>query len=198
MSLMERHKARTELEISRCAMEMFVAHGVSAVTAEQIADAAGIGLRTFYRYFRTKEEAVAPLLVGGVSGWIALLTEAYANAESIPESLEQAAKQALTPSGEVDRERMQSTRGLLRIVHNEPELRAVWLRVQQDTEEELNAALTPLMSASTDPLTIRLVAASANAAMRVAVETWAETEAPVTGPDGPAELAAHCIRTLVT
>lgn len=196
MSLMERYKAQTQLEISRCAMELFVTHGVPAVTAEQIADAAGISLRTFYRYFRTKEEAVAPLLVGGVSGWIASLTEAHESVESVPEALEKAAKQALTPSGDVE-ERLQSTRELLRKVHDEPGLRAVWLRVQHDSEEALNTALTPLLSASTDPLTIRLIAASANTAMRIAVEAWAETDASPTGANGPAELAVQCIRTLM-
>ncbi|MBR7679243.1 TetR family transcriptional regulator, partial [Streptomyces daliensis] len=44
--------------------------GAGAVTAEGIAREAGVSLRTFYRYFRTKEEAVAPLLTGGVRQWL--------------------------------------------------------------------------------------------------------------------------------
>ncbi|QKT09832.1 TetR family transcriptional regulator [Rhodococcus sp. W8901] len=198
-SLTERRKAETQLEISRRAAELFSARGASAVTAEEIAAAAGIGLRTFYRYFRTKEEAVAPLLAGGVTGWIAHLTgdgDAPSD-ESVQAALERATRQALTPSDDIAEEMLQWTRGLLRTVHAEPGLRAVWLRVQADSEDGLVAALTTLMGPTADPLTVRLTAASANAAMRIAVETWAATDAPSTGPGGPADLAARCIRTLV-
>ncbi|WP_404314793.1 TetR/AcrR family transcriptional regulator [Prescottella equi] len=198
-SLTERRKAATQLEISRRAAELFSARGASAVTAEEIAAAAGIGLRTFYRYFRTKEEAVAPLLAGGVTGWIAYLTGDgdAPPGESVQAALERATRRALTPSDDIAEEMLRCTRGLLRTVHAEPGLRAVWLRVQADSEDGLVAALTTLMGPTADPLTVRLTAASANAAMRIAVETWAATDAPSTGPDGPAALATRCMRTLV-
>ena len=203
VSLTERRKAQTQLEISRRAAELFSARGASAVTAEEIAAAAGIGLRTFYRYFRTKEDAVAPLLAGGVTNWIACLAEEAgtpkggATGPALAPTLERATRRALTPPGTVTEEMLQWTRGLLRTVHDEPGLHAVWLRVQHDSEQRLVAALTPLMGPDTDPLTIRLVAAAANAAMRIAVETWAASDAPTTGPDGPAELAVDCMRRLV-
>ncbi|MDH6284367.1 TetR family transcriptional regulator [Prescottella agglutinans] len=198
-SLTERRKAQTQIEISRRAAELFSARGASSVTAEEIAAAAGIGLRTFYRYFRTKEDAVSPLLAGGVTNWITYLTEEAdaSEATSVGQALERATRRALTPSEDVTEEMLQWTRGLLRTVNDEPALHAVWLRVQHDSEEGLVAALTPLMGPDADPLTVRLVAAAANAAMRIAVETWAATDAPTSGPDGPAELAVGCIRRLV-
>lgn len=196
-TLTERRKAQTQLEISRCAAELFADAGASAVTAERIADAAGVSLRTFYRYFRTKEDAVAPMLVGGVSQWIDALGEAYASSASVSDALEQATRRALTADGPDEEERLHCTRGLLRTVHREPDLLSVWLRVQHDSEEALRVALTPLMGPAADPLTVRLVAASANVAMRIAVETWAATDAPASGPDGPAELAARSIRALL-
>ena len=197
-SLTERRKAQTQLEISRRAAELFSARGASSVTAEEISAAAGIGLRTFYRYFRTKEDAVAPLLAGGVTGWIAHLGDAGApEDETVGQALERATRQSLTPSEYPTDEMLQWTRGLLRTVHDEPALRAVWLRVQHDSEEALVEALAPLMGPDADPLTVRLVAAAANAAMRIAVETWAAGDAPTTGPDGPAELAVGCMRRLV-
>lgn len=198
-SLTERRKAETQLEISRRAAEMFSARGASAVTAEEIATAAGIGLRTFYRYFRTKEEAVAPLLAGGVTDWITYVTEEAEKSSGITveEALERATRRALTPSEDASEEMLQWTRGLLRTVQDEPGLHAVWLRVQHDSEEGLVTAIAPLLGPDVDPLTVRLVAASANAAMRIAVETWAATDDPTTGPHGPAELAVGCMRRLV-
>ncbi|WP_137725488.1 TetR family transcriptional regulator [Prescottella subtropica] len=202
-SLTERRKTQTQFEISRHAAELFSTRGASTVTAEEIASAAGIGLRTFYRYFRTKEDAVSPLLAGGVTTWIAYLTEEVDAPETasatrpLAHALERATRRALTPSGDVSEEMLQWTRGLLRTVRDEPGLQAVWLRVQHDSEEGLVTAIGPLMGVGTDPLTVRLVAASANAAMRVAVETWAASDAPASGPDGPAELAVDCMRRLV-
>ncbi|WP_425276397.1 TetR family transcriptional regulator, partial [Streptomyces carpinensis] len=60
-SLTERRKAATRMEIARAAARLFVTQGLRATRAEDIAQAAGIAPRTFYRYFATKEEAVAPL-----------------------------------------------------------------------------------------------------------------------------------------
>lgn len=198
-SLTERRKAATQLEISRRAAELFSTRGASAVTAEEIAAAAGIGLRTFYRYFRTKEEAVAPLLAGGVAGWIACLTEDRDPAveTSARDAIESATRRTLTPTDDETEEMLHWTRGLLRTVHDEPGLNAVWLRVQQDSEAELVTALTELMGPGADPLIVRLTAASVNAAMRIAVETWSATDAPAAGPGGPAELAERCMRTLL-
>ncbi|CAM2993332.1 TetR family transcriptional regulator [Prescottella defluvii] len=198
-SLTERRKAETQLEISRRAAELFSARGASAVTAEEIAAAAGIGLRTFYRYFRTKEEAVAPMLAGGVTEWIAYLTEVPVSAPgtSVRDAIEHATRRALTPTDGVAGEKLGRTRGLLRTVRDEPGLLAVWLRVQHDSEEGLVDALASLMGPDADPMIVRLTAASVNAAMRIAVETWAATDAPTTGPGGPAELAERCMRTLL-
>ncbi|NUO41913.1 MAG: TetR family transcriptional regulator, partial [Streptomyces sp.] len=57
----ERRKAETRMDIARAAAGLFVQRGLRATRAEDIAQAAGIAPRTFYRYFATKEEAVAPL-----------------------------------------------------------------------------------------------------------------------------------------
>lgn len=59
-SLNERRKAATQLDIARAACELFAEHGPDGTTAEDIAHRAGVALRTFYRYFRNKQEAVAP------------------------------------------------------------------------------------------------------------------------------------------
>lgn len=39
---------------------MFVQHGFEATTVEEIADAAGVSRRTFFRHFPTKEDAIFP------------------------------------------------------------------------------------------------------------------------------------------
>jgi len=53
--LRERLRQRTADEIERAALDLFLRHGYEATTIDQIADAAGISGRTFFRYFPTKE-----------------------------------------------------------------------------------------------------------------------------------------------
>jgi AcrR family transcriptional regulator len=47
---------RTRVALRRAALELFQAQGVEATSAEQIASAAGVTLRTFYRHFPSKHD----------------------------------------------------------------------------------------------------------------------------------------------
>ncbi len=54
----QRLKMRREL--SAAAMELFATKGYEATTVDEIAAAAGVARRTFFRHFRSKEEAIFP------------------------------------------------------------------------------------------------------------------------------------------
>jgi AcrR family transcriptional regulator len=57
-----RRRARLAAEIEAVALELFASRGFNAVTIDEIAAAADISQRTFFRYFATKEEVV----LGGI------------------------------------------------------------------------------------------------------------------------------------
>ncbi|MYR64146.1 TetR family transcriptional regulator, partial [Streptomyces sp. SID625] len=77
------------------------------------------------------------------------------------------------------------TRGLLRAAADDPALRAVWYRVNQESEERLVPVLARLAGPDADPLDVRLAAAAATDAVRIALETWAATDAGTEGPASP-------------
>ncbi|WP_318211328.1 MULTISPECIES: TetR family transcriptional regulator [unclassified Streptomyces] len=250
-TLTERRKAATQLDIARAAAELFTEHGPDGTTAEDIALRAGVALRTFYRYFRSKQDAVAPLLAGGGDRWRELLAAtatataassataggavraadavtaggavraggavtaggavraggavtaggaADATAEpgaGLPEALERSIAASLTPMDAAAEEGLRWTRGLLRAAAEDPALRAVWYRVNQESEERLREVVAGLAGAGADPLEVRLAAAAATDAIRIALESWAETDAPARGEGAPAELAVRCLRELM-
>ncbi|AXI80011.1 TetR family transcriptional regulator [Peterkaempfera bronchialis] len=47
-------------DLAAAAMELFAGQGYEETTVDQIAAAAGVARRTFFRYFRSKEEAIFP------------------------------------------------------------------------------------------------------------------------------------------
>ena len=47
-------------ELAAAAMELFATKGYEATTVDEIAAAAGVARRTFFRHFRSKEEAIFP------------------------------------------------------------------------------------------------------------------------------------------
>ncbi|MFD3536966.1 TetR/AcrR family transcriptional regulator [Streptomyces sp. NPDC058664] len=195
-TLTERRKAATQLDIARAAAELFTEHGPDGTTAEDIALRAGVALRTFYRYFRSKQDAVAPLLAGGADRWRENLAATRPGA-ALPEALERSIAASLTPADETAAEGLRWTRGLLRAAAEDPALRAVWYRVNQESEERLREVVAGLAGPDADPLEVRLAAAAATDAIRIALESWAETEAPVRGAGAPAELAVRCLRELM-
>nr|WP_233521578.1 TetR family transcriptional regulator [Streptomyces triticagri] len=198
--LTERRKAATQLDIARAAAELFAERGPDATTAEEIARRAGVALRTFYRYFRSKQDAVGPLLAGGGDRWRALLAEAGAATDGpaldLGAVLADAVRESLTPADATAGEALEVTRGMLRAAHEDAALRAVWYRVNQESEERLVPVLAGLAGDGADPLDVRLAAAAATDAIRIAVETWAASDAPAEGPGSPADLAEDTLRQL--
>ncbi|MGW0869973.1 TetR family transcriptional regulator [Streptomyces sp. NPDC002740] len=278
-SLTERRKAATRMEIARAAAGLFVSRGLKATRAEDIAQAAGIAPRTFYRYFATKEEAVAPLYAAGAQRWAEAVREAPAEL-TVPQALEHAIRHTLVPGRGVSAASWEWVRTLIRLAGTSPALGKVWAEVCHTSETTLTEVLAertaappggpvsdtvatagsdtgfdtgsdtvsdagsaaeskagsaavsdagsdvpsapealsapapaPTLAPDPDPDPAsapvsgpaldnvaspyqRFTAAVAGAAVRVAVESWAATDSPPTGRQGPAELALRNLRAL--
>ncbi|MFD5714059.1 TetR/AcrR family transcriptional regulator [Streptomyces pharetrae] len=128
------------MEIARAAAGLFARHGLRATRAEDIAQAAGIAPRTFYRYFASKEEAVAPLYAAGAQRWAEAVREAPAGL-SVPEALDHAVRHTLSPGGGVSAASWEWVRTLIRLATTSPALRKVWAEVCQEAEDTLAGVL---------------------------------------------------------
>ncbi|MFD8825008.1 TetR/AcrR family transcriptional regulator [Streptomyces sp. NPDC059605] len=195
-SLTERRKAATRLDIARTAAALFVEHGLRGTRAEDIARAAGVAPRTFYRYFATKEEAITPLLAVGARQWVEAVRDAPGTL-SVPDALRHAAGRTLAPApgDTAASESLEWVRSLLRMAAESPALQSVWNDACHDADATLAAVLAARagLPDGAGSLEIRLTAGVAGAAVRAAVETWAAGDAPATGPEGPAALAERCL-----
>ncbi|WP_016825843.1 TetR/AcrR family transcriptional regulator [Streptomyces viridosporus] len=219
-SLTERRKAETRMEIARAAAGLFVRQGLRATRAEDIAQAAGVAPRTFYRYFAAKEEAVGPLYATGAQRWVEAVRTAPAEVP-LPQALEDAVRHTLTPGRGVSVASWEWVRALIRLAEENPSLRRVWAEVCQASERSLAEVLVERAGAGRVPdgrargeqapkgevafghlpdgadnvaalARSRFAAAVAGSAVRTALETWAAGDGPAEGPQGPAELAlAH-------
>jgi AcrR family transcriptional regulator len=138
--LTERRKAETRMEIARAAAGLFVRQGLRATRAEEIAQAAGIAPRTFYRYFATKEEAIGPLYAVGARRWVDAVRAAPAEVP-LPQALEDAVRHTLTPGVGVSTASWNWVRTLIRLAEANPALRRVWAEVCRTSERDLTEAL---------------------------------------------------------
>jgi AcrR family transcriptional regulator len=102
-SLRDRQRAQIRADIRRAAFRLFVERGYDAVTTEEIAAAAGVSPRTFFRHVPTKEELLlAPVRHGGTA--IVGLLEDRPAAESPDEALINAIITRTRSFGEADTE----------------------------------------------------------------------------------------------
>jgi AcrR family transcriptional regulator len=174
----DQQRQQQRLEISRHAVGLFRAQGVSATSGEQIASAAGVSERTLWRYFRSKESCVEPLLTRTVNAFKDALRSWPPDLE-LTEHLD--VEYTLTPAP--SRSDIEAVLAVVRLTRDEPALRAVWLVLQERAEPTFAEVLGERMGLPPDSLEVRIHAASMNTALRVATDDFAWAAAEGIGPE---------------
>jgi AcrR family transcriptional regulator len=187
--LTERRKATTRMEVAREAVRLFAAGGVAGTSAEEIAAAAGISVRTLWRYFPSKESCVRPLLTAGIET-VARSLRAWPSGHGMSALVDEMDRAAGEAGTEVP-----TMLALVRLTRTEPGLRAVWLQAHDDAEPVFAAALAQRGGAPAESLRVRMQAAMINGALRAAVEHHAWHVTPAQGPDSSYEELIEAIRT---
>jgi AcrR family transcriptional regulator len=159
-------KSETLRRIGEVGLKLFIEKGYEGTTLEEIAAASGISRRTFFSYYKSKDEI---LMAHQGSGFLEAIYPAL-----IEESTEQtpldAVKHCLVQL--LYRYETKETRAVDRLMRSTEALRArkqvFFLKIEQNILE----ALCELWPQARRKAALRLVAMASAGAMRVATEAW--------------------------
>ncbi|MCW2630688.1 TetR family transcriptional regulator [Mycobacterium sp.] len=168
-SLTVRKQKATRARIAAAAAQSVAQKGLAGATIEQIARAAEIGRATFFRYFSSKEHAVAE---GMTTHWLDLITAAIAR-QPAELSASDAVLAAFEGLGDGFDAISGQVRELATLTRSSPVLSAWTLQIYLRYEEAIAALVAPRLGdpAPEDPRP-RLLGALAMASTRIALDDW--------------------------
>lgn len=167
-SIQDRKAALVRAQLAHEAISLLLERGFDAVTIDDLAAAAGISRRSFFRYFPTKEDVI---ISGFEEGGAALLEELGRRTESAPLLALRSTLDAVIATFATD-----PIRGgaVLDLVRRTPTLRARFLLMQDDWTQRVAAALRARMKTQShqDDMRAHLIARVAIATIDSALVTW--------------------------
>lgn len=160
-------KAETRARIAETAAQLFLAHGFSEVTIDDIAQQAGVSRRTVFRYFETKEALLFP----DRDARLRFLTKALATAAAHhPHSPFHAVRTACIETAALfdgAKDRVYAQR---QILAQDQRLEAL----DRLMDEEFEALVRRALEEEADEFTARIDAAAIVAALRAGFYWWAD------------------------
>jgi AcrR family transcriptional regulator len=164
--LRERKRTRTRLMIQAEAFELFASKGYAETTVEEIAAAAAISPRTFFRYFPTKEDVV---LWDEYDPVLPELLEARPIDEPPATTARAIVRETLSGIYRRDPEQLLTK---MRLLSSVPELRARFLESQARGGEMFASLLAQRSGHRGDEFEARVIAAALGAAVTGALDLW--------------------------
>lgn len=154
-------------ELTQVALRLFAERGFEEVTVDDIARAAGMSKRSFFRYFPAKEDVV----LGGVDAMGDEIAEEIASRPAGEDAWELLHAVLRGWEQRIDTERQ--TLESLRLITTTPALRARYLAKREETRERIAEALLARPGLGLDRFTADLVTAAAGAALDTVSRSWA-------------------------
>ncbi|WP_422012631.1 TetR/AcrR family transcriptional regulator [Reyranella sp.] len=159
----ERKRRETLARITDVGIRLFLAHGYDATTLDEIAHAAGISRRTFFYYFKSKDE----ILLSLQSGMGAMILQALENQPIDKPPLDAIRDAVLEICGAIPADEMMAIDRLMRA---SPAVQARKLASYVEHETALYAALRRKWPAPEQDLSLRLVAMMSIGALRLSAD----------------------------
>jgi AcrR family transcriptional regulator len=157
----------TATRLERCALELCAKHGYDDVTTEQIASAAEVTQRTFFRHYPTKLDAIYGSTERRTRAFV---EDLYRQPQD--DSILDALMASIVASSPTDEE---AELDLLRaaVLRGTPSLSAELRRYEEELEGHFGAWLASRTRRRADDVSVRVVAAALVAVRRVVLEDWA-------------------------
>jgi AcrR family transcriptional regulator len=171
--LAERKRQLVRDELSRAAAQLIARNGFEETTIDQIVEATGVSRRTFFRYFKSKEDVIVEVV--SVVGEHACAELAARPAAEPPAA---AVRHALGELVGHYREHQEKSLALSRLILGIPALRGRYLERQYEWRRAFAAELARRAGGPPEgrpDMRHDLTAAVAFAALDVAVAAWAES-----------------------
>jgi AcrR family transcriptional regulator len=165
--LRERRKQSTRQAVEEAALTLYLEQGIHETTIDELCARADVSRRTFFRYFRSKED----VLLARLCVDIRTVEDAFLHApaaEPLEALLTRAVESVVT-----DDERFVR---FAEVVLAVPALRALYLGMLADFEDALRGFVAGRLQISPQVERARLVAAAAVTGYRVGLETWMASE----------------------
>jgi AcrR family transcriptional regulator len=185
--LTERNKQRTRREIAEAAGQLFIERGYTATTVQDIASAADVSPRTFFRYFPCKEDVITEIASASMDDVLGHLAGHDAN-ESLGSVLKAAFTAVLGPAID-DPDAARAFQFMLR---DTPALRGRWLEEQRRNRDRLAEELRPWFDQSSGPVAAHLAAGAALLAIDEVMTLWAD-DPSLPNPLGLLDQALHIL-----
>lgn len=164
----ERKKQETRAALEQAALQLFAEKGYEHTTVEEIAAAADVAVRTFFRYFSSKQH----ILFGDVAHHRLnqLRAALAASPEDDPPLI---AVQRVLDTLDLDRAEEEQLLPRLRLMERQPSLVTRYLLLNHDLRKELEEFVAQRCGAAPTDSYPPLVAAAAVTSWDVALRVWA-------------------------
>ncbi|MBO3745864.1 TetR family transcriptional regulator [Streptosporangiaceae bacterium NEAU-GS5] len=180
-SFAERKRRLVRDELCHLALRLIAAQGYKETTVEQIVDAAGVSRRTFFRYFKSKEDVIIEVL-GDVEQFVVAELTARPPGEPAAEAVREVLRAlARLHAGEPDK-----TLAITRLILETPDLRARYLSRTYEWRRSMAAVLARRDGREGSSLRDEVTVAVPFAALEAALTRW----------DGRTDLASDFDRAL--
>ena len=165
LSLRERKKEATRRELAVAAYEVIRDHGVDALSADAVAQRAGVSRRTFFNYFATVEASVAPIVEEFLDEMLARLPESIP-AGALMATLAQTVREVY------DHELLERFTVIGLMSHRSLSHKALLYQSVQGWQERLSAQVAALTGKDEDELWVQGVTGALHGAAEAALVVW--------------------------
>ncbi|MFF5565458.1 TetR/AcrR family transcriptional regulator [Streptomyces sp. NPDC012623] len=165
--LREEKKQATRVALREAALRLALEHGPDNVRVDDIAEAAGVSPRTYNNYFSSREQAIVAAVTAERESRVAAAVAARPAHLRLADALAEAILEQYTEPRDHDE---------LLLITASPALRDTFLDAAAAIELPLAAAIDQRLG-RTGTLAPRVLAASAAAAVRIALQQWLQPPA---------------------